>query len=267
MEHRSTVVLLLLLLLGKVILFLCLCSWASNEVRLRDGDTVDVLSILVLSHHLFSLDPFSEVLWVHARISAVLSCDDERRCVSILCVGSLLILVELLRELVLLPLLNQQFDLLVARLDLLQLDLIATSFLFKLLLFSVDFVDISCARVDCRLHSVGFLRERLLAPLTAMEVDRCVRAARPHTLAVHELDVLCDFFDTDSQLLLLCTQLVQLLNQLDVLLEDALVLLGVLLCFFLELLLKGLDTVLDLGALLAVNLVNIGSASIVDALV
>lgn len=117
MEHLSTVG--LLLLLGKLVLLLCLCSWACNKVWLRDGDSVNVLSILVLRHHLFSLYPFAVVLLMHARISSVLSCDNERRCVSILCMRSLLVLVELLRELVLLPLLNQMFDLLVARLDLL----------------------------------------------------------------------------------------------------------------------------------------------------
>ena len=199
MEHRSTVG--LLLLLSKLVLFLC--SWACNEVWLRDGDPVDVLSILVLRHHLFSLYPFAIVLLMHARISSVLSCDDERRCVSILCMGSLLVLVELLRELVLLPLLNQMFDLLVARLDLLQLDFVAASLLFELLLFSIDFVYVSCARIDRRLHSVGFFGKRLLASLTAMEVNRCVSPTSPHSLAMHQLDVLCDLFDADSQLLLL----------------------------------------------------------------
>lgn len=201
MENLSTVG--LLLLLGKLILFLCLCSWACNKVWLRDGDSVDVLSILVLRHHLFSLYPFTVVLLMHTRISSVLSCDNERRCVSILCMGSLLILVELLRELVLLSLLNQMFNLLVARLDLLKLDFVAASLLFKLLLFSVDFVYVSCARVDRRLHSIGFFGKRLLASLTAMEVDRCVCPTCPHSLAVHQLDVLCDFFDANSQLLLL----------------------------------------------------------------
>ena len=265
MEHWSTVG--LLLLLSKLVLFLCLCSWASNEVWLRDGDPVDVLSILVLRHHFFSLCPFAVVLLMHARICSVLSCDNERRCVSILCMGSLLVLVELLRELVLLPLLNQMFDLLVACLDLLQFDFVAASLLFKLLLFSVDFVDVSSARVDRRLYSVGFFGKRLLASLTAMEVNRCVSPTSPHSLAVHQLDVLCDFFDTNSQFLLLRTQLVQLFNQLHVLFEDALILLRVLLCFFLELFLKSLDTILDLGTLLAVNLIDIGSASVMDALI
>ena len=100
-----------------------------------------------------------------------------------------------------------------------------------------------------------------------MEVDRCVCATCSDALALHHLNVCADFTHTDFQLLLFRSQLVQLLDQLNVLFEDALVLLGVLLCFFLELLLESLNTVLDLSALLAIDLVDVGRAGVMHALI
>ena len=57
------------------------------------------------------------------------------------------VLIELLSELVLLPLLNHHLDLLVSGLDLIELDFIPASFFLKLLLFLTNLADISGASI------------------------------------------------------------------------------------------------------------------------
>ena len=70
-----------------------------------------------------------------------------------------LILIELLCELVLLPLFNHHLDLLVSGLNLVELNFIPASLFLKLLLFLANLADISRASIHGGLYSKTLLGE------------------------------------------------------------------------------------------------------------
>ena len=201
-EHWRAAIVLILSGLSLGLFLLGRLSVSRDEVRLCDWDTVDVLGLLMLLlSHLVALASLLLIL-LHGGILRRRS-DDELGCVGIIGTVALLALIELLSELMLLALLDHEADLLVARLDLIELDLEPASFFFKLLLFSADLPDISGTRIDSRLHSEALLSERLLAALAAVEVLRRVRAIGPDALALDQLDVGADFAHADFELLFL----------------------------------------------------------------
>jgi hypothetical protein len=149
-----------------------------------------------------------------AQIAGIGWCDHELGCILHTLSVSL---VKLLSELVLALLLDHLSDLLVASLDVPELNLVSAGILFKLLLFTACLTDISGAGVDSRLDSQALLSKWLLAAVTAMEVDRCVGSTGAHALTLYLFDASSDLANSNPQLLLLCSELIQLLDQLHIL--------------------------------------------------
>ena len=178
----------------------------------------------------------------------------------------LIFLLLLLLEMLLLVLLSDELtQLLVPHLDLIQLHLMSIRLGLHLLLFFPCSCNFSCASIDCGLDAEAFLGETLLTCIVEIQRSAICRGSAFHP--TRDFDVGQDLPDTDLELLLFCSQLIQLFNQLDVFLENTIVFLCVLPCFLHKLLLQSFHVVLNLRTLRIVLLVNIRSPSVINSLI